>query len=219
MGLVKGIRAINEKLNESSGSSGNGTKVRWLQIKDGQSVKIRFVNEIGADSPNYDPERGEVAIVAEHTSPKDYTKKAACSMEDEGRCFGCEMHRNDPKAGWRDKKRFYTNVLVDNGTDDPYVAIWSMGTFKSPTFTTIQDYVDDVEVDSLSNMTWKLKRSGEKTETTYSLLPGQIDKTPFDWADYKAFPLESAIRTLPYAEQEAFYIGFSAPGSSADATW
>jgi len=65
-------------------------------------------------------------------------------------------------------------------------------------------------------MTWKLKRNGMGTETNYTLIPSAPDAEPFEWNDTKPFPLESALNKIPYAEQEAFYLGFDSPsGSSA----
>ena len=68
-------------------------------------------------------------------------------------------------------------------------------------------------------MIWKLKRNGKGTETTYILLPGKQDAEPFNWGSHEAFNLDKVIRELPYAEQEAFYLGFANPTTSAAAEW
>jgi hypothetical protein len=138
-------------------------------------------------------------------------------METEGKDFAEEMHRKDPKAGWGGRLRFYTNVLVDDGVNDPFVAVWSMGVTKSPTFNTIREYA--LESNSISNMTWKLKRNGKGTETSYTFIPLKQDETEFDWSKYEAFNLENALRKVPYAEQEAFYLGFENPAVSTSVDW
>jgi hypothetical protein len=199
MSIVKGLKNIEAMLDKPKIES-NGPRVNWLKLEDGQRVNVRFVIELDADSPNYDEKNGLAIVVSEHTNPKDYKRKAACSIESEGRCFGCEMHRKDMKAGWRARMRFYINVLVDDGSNDPYVAVWSMGVSKSATFDTIREYAVDSE--SLTNMTWKLKRSGKGTETTYVLIPGKQDTEKFDWSKHEVFDLESTVREVPYAEQE-----------------
>jgi hypothetical protein len=212
MSVVKGLKNINALLDKPKYDE-NKAKVRWLKLADGQSVKIRFIEELDEDSPSYSEERGLALVVKEHTNPKDYKRKAVDTMDTEGRDWAEEMHRKDPKAGWRARLRFYCNVLVDDGLEDPYVAIWSMGVSKQSSFNTIREYA--LETGSISNLTWKLKRNGQGTETSYTLIPSTPDKEPYDWKDTRPFPLESALNKVPYAEQEAYYLGFDTPSATS----
>ncbi len=212
MAIVKGLKNINALVDKPK-YEGTGSKVRWLKLADGQSVKIRFIEELDEDSANYNADRGLALVVSEHTNPKDYKRKAVDTMDTEGRDWAEEMHRKDPKAGWRARLRFYCNVLVDDGIEAPYVAIWSMGVSKQSAFNTIREYA--LETGSISNLTWKVKRNGQGTETSYTLIPGGPDKEPFDWAAVEPFPLEKALNKIPYAEQEAFYLGFDTPGTTS----
>ena len=216
MAIIKGLKNIEAMLDKPKFEN-NGPRVTWLKLEDNQSVSVRFVNELDGDSPSYDEKNGLAIVVSEHTNPKDYKRKAACSAESEGRCFGCEMHRKDMKAGWRSRLRFYINVLVDDGVNDPYIAVWSMGVAKSATFDTIREYVQDSQ--SLSNMTWKLKRNGKGTETTYILIPIKQDEEKFDWSKQEIPDLEAVVREVPYAEQESFYLGFDNPSVSTSVDW
>jgi hypothetical protein len=50
-------------------------------------------------------------------------------------------------------------------------------------------------------------------------MPGPTDTEPFDWSDYEAFPLENAVRNVPYSEQEAFYLGYDNPSTSTNIDW
>jgi len=207
MAIITGLKAIQNKIDyPSGGSSDGGPKVRWLKLEDGQSVKVRFINEIDADSPNYNKDRGLAIVVAEHTNPKDYRRKAVCTRQDEGQCYGCDMDRREPKAGWRAKLRYYTNLWVNDGNEE-YVAIWSQGVGpKSLTTKTLIEYAADTG--SISNLVWRLKRSGTGTSTTYPLFPLSTDDTEFDWSNIEPYDLErSAIRQIPYADQEAFFMG------------
>ena len=110
MGLVKGLKAMNQTIDRPNSSS-DGPRGRWLKLNDGQSVKIKFLQELDPDSPNYNEKAGLAFIAVEHTNPADYRRKALCSIEDQGRCFGCEQHRRDPKAGWKGRCRLYCNIL------------------------------------------------------------------------------------------------------------
>jgi hypothetical protein len=218
MSVVKGLKAINALLDKPKYDN-EGPKVKWLKLADGQSAKIRFIEELDEDSANYSPDRGLALVVKEHVNPKDYKRKAVDTMESEGRDWAEEMHRKDMKAGWRARLRFYCNVLVDDGIEAPYVAIWSMGISKQSSFNTIREYA--LETGSISNVQWKLKRNGQGTETNYTLIPSAPDKEPFAWGEIKPHQLELALKNIPYAEQEAFYLGFDGPsaGSSTNADW
>jgi hypothetical protein len=217
MSVIKGLKNINALLDKPKMES-TGPKVRWVKLADGQSAKIRFLEELDQDSAHFTEERGLAVVISEHTNPKDYKRKATCTMESLGRCFGCEMARKEPKSGWRARLRFYCNVLVEDGLEDAYVAVWSQGISKQSAFNTIKEYA--METGSISNLVWKLKRNGQGTETNYTLIPTKPDSEPFDWASYEAFNLEKVVRDFPYAEQEAFYFGFDTPSITAtNADW
>ena len=212
MSVVKGLANINALVDKPKYDS-DKPRVRWLKLTDGQSVKIRFIEELDEDSPSYSADRGLSLVVKEHTNPKDYRRKAVDTMESEGRDWAEEMHRKDPKAGWRGRLRFYCNVLVDDGIEEPYVAIWSMGVSKQSSFNTIREYA--IETGSISNLAWKLKRSGSGTETVYTLIPSAPDSEPYDWNKVEPFDIDLALNHVPYAEQEAFYLGFDTPSASS----
>ena len=216
MTIVKGLKNINA-LVEKPKSESSGLKVRWVKLADGQSAKIRFVNELDSDSASFSEDRGLAVVVSEHTNPKDYKRKAACTQETEGRCFGCEMSRKEPKSGWRTRLRFYTNVLVDDGLEDPYIAVWSQGISKQSAFNTIREYA--LETGSISNLMWKLKRNGQGTETNYTLIPSTPDSEPFNWSKYQPYNLDKVVREVPYPEQEAFYFGFDTPTTTTNVEW
>lgn len=219
MSIIKGLKDINALLDRPKYDEA-GSKVRWLKLADGQSVRIRFIEELDEESANYSPSRGLALVVREHSNPKDYKRKALDTMDTEGRDFAEEMYRKDPKgnAGWKAKLRFYCNVLVDDGIEAPYVAIWSMGVSKQSVFNVLREYA--LDTGSISNLQWKLKRNGQGTETNYTLLPVAPDTEPFDWSGVSPFPLESALRKVPYAEQEAFYLGFDTPSvTSSNIDW
>jgi hypothetical protein len=218
MGIMKGLKAM-ESLDRPSASAGDGTKVRWLKLEDSQSAKVRFVNELDEDSPHYDAGRDLAIVVSEHTNPKDYKRKAVCTMDSEGRCFGCEMARKEPKNGWRARFRFYTNLLVDDGLETPYVAVWSQGVGKQSAFNTLKEYA--IDTGSISNRFWRMKRQGSGTDTTYILLPGDPDNEKFDWKGVEPFNLEKVVREVTYVEQESYYLGFDGPvtNSTTNINW
>jgi hypothetical protein len=206
MGIVKGLKDLNKALDKPQSSGGEGSKARWLKLEDGESIKIRFLQELDPDSPEYSDALGLGFIAVEHTNPKDYRRKALCSMDDQGKCWGCEQHRRDYKAGWKGRSRLYINVLVDDGKEDPYVAVLSQGSSGKTITPTVIEYAG--EMGSITNLMWRIKRSGTKTDTSYTIIPLAKDETKFDYSALELYKLEEvAIRDLPYTEQEAFFNG------------
>ena len=226
MAIVKGLKNITSVMDKSSGDS-DGSKARWVKLADGESVKMRFLQELDPDSPDYNEKAGLGFIAAEHTNPNNYRSKALCTSDDQGRCWACEQHRKDYKAGWKARSRLYINVLVDDGKEDPYVAILSQGTSGKTITPTLIEYAG--EMGSISNLTWRLKRSGTGTSTEYVGISLGQDKEKFDAAKYELFDLEKvAVKEVAFDEQEKFYMfgeseeaaeGSSSEGTSANVEW
>lgn len=217
MGLAKGLKELNKAIDKPSYSEGEGTKARWLKLEDGEAVKVRFLQELDPDSPNYDEKRGLGFIANEHTNPGDYRRKGLCSMDDQGKCWGCEQHRKDYKKGWKARARLYVNVLVDDGKEEPYVAILSQGSSGKAITPTIIEYAG--EVGSITDLTWRIKRSGKGTDTSYTIIPLAKDDAKFELGELALYELEKlAVRDLPYVDQEAFYAGNSEGEDKADNT-
>jgi hypothetical protein len=216
LGIVKGLKGLNQVMDKPQ-SSGDGSKARWVKLEDGESIKIRFLQELDPDSPSYNEKNGLGFIAVEHTNPKDYRRKALCSMEDQGKCYGCEQHRKDYKAGWKGRSRLYTNVLVEDGKEDPYVAILSQGSSGKTVTPTLIEYAG--EMGSITNLMWRIKRSGTKTDTSYTIIPLAKDEALFDSSTLELYDLETtAVRDLPYVEQEAFFAGENGGNEESSAT-
>jgi hypothetical protein len=210
MSKIVGLVGMSKAMEKSSYSGGEDSKAKWLKIEDGEKVIVRFLQELDPNSPHYDDKLGCGFFGVEHTSPKDYRRKALCSFEDEGRCYGCEQNRAYPKTNWNAKKRLYVNVLVNDGKNEPYVAILSQGTSGKTITPTLIEYAE--LMGSITNLTWQIKRSGTKTDTSYTIIALGKDEQPFDASKFEIFDLDkTATRLVPYAEQESFYTGESAP--------
>lgn len=201
--LVRGLSALEAYLDKANAPFDDSPKARWLKLDDNQSVKITFLQEIDADSPQYSQKNGTVFLAVEHSNPDDYRKKALCTIEDEGSCYACEMARAHPKTGWRSRGRLYANVLVDDGNDDPYVAILSQGTSGKSITPSLAMFAGDSG--SITSNTFRIKRSGVGTATSYALIP-LMKSDPVDVEGYDLFDLEKVcVRHIAYADQKAFY--------------
>lgn len=221
MGVLKGLKSIqnyNDAIERAKAERENRVKAEWLQLKDGDSVKVRFLQELDEDSPNVSEKNGLGFLAVEHTAPADYKRKAVCTA-DEGGCYACDQARaatsKEDRAGWRQKTRLYVNVLVDDGKNEPHVAILSQGTGAKSITPTLLEFA--VENDSITNRWFKIKRTGAGfSDTSYSLIPFDAKNDLPSVEDYEIFDLDKAVvRNVPLAEQAAFYSGNTASEDSA----
>lgn len=210
MSVVKGLKNITAKIEaDEARFSGDSVKTKWVSLKDKESVKIVFLQELDDDSPSFSEKNDLGFIAVEHSNPDDFKRKALCTMEDEGACWACDRNRasykEDPeyKGGWKQKSRLYINVLVDNGKEDPYVAVLSQGLSAKQITPALIEHAG--EIGAISDKWFKLKRQGAGfSDTQYLLTPlAQHDKNV---EDYELFDLNNVVRQVPYAQQEAHYL-------------
>lgn len=206
MGIVRGLKSINAHIEAEdakfAGSDGPATK--WFKLADKQAVKVVFLQELDPDSENYSQKNDLGFLAVEHVNPKNWRRKAVCSLDDEGACYGCEQHKKDWKAGWKQKTRLYINVLVDEGKPDsePYVAVLSQGNGPKSITPTLIEYAGDDG--TITDKWFTIKRSGAgATDTSYTLRAGK--EHGLDVEKYELFDLEKVLRQVPYADQEAHY--------------
>jgi hypothetical protein len=204
--LVGGLATLNRYIDKANKAGGEDfPKVDWLKLKDGESVKLSFLNEFKS-SPDFNEKAGEVLIAAEHSPSDLFPKKMECTAGEQGDapCYGCEMNKKHPRTGWAPKGRFYSNVLVDNGTEPPKVMVLSQGMSGKSITPTLAMIAGDTG--SISNLQWRMKRSGSnKNNTEYAIVPimGSKGVNP---DNYELFDLKRVcVRHVPYEEQAAFW--------------
>lgn len=222
MSFAKGLKELTGVMDRVAASTGDREKSRWFKINAGQKVKIRFLQETDADSPKYSAKNGLVFAASEHTKPSDYKVKAVCTLEDEGKCYGCEKNSAGPRTGWNARSRLYANVLVDDGKEAPYVAIISQGFSARAITPTLLEAAETYG--AISDRWFSIGRIGSATDTSYTLFPGA--ETADDVEQYDLYDLEqAAVRQVPYEEQAAFYNAGEAeseaagPSDNTDFSW
>jgi hypothetical protein len=201
MSIVRGLKNINKAIEaeEAKFSGGDRAKTVWFTLKDKQSAKILFLQELDEDSENFSAKNDLGVMAVEHVNPKNWQRKAVCT---EPQCYGCEQHQKDFKAGWRQKQRLYINVLVDDGQNEPYVAVLSQGMSGASITPTLFEYAAE---GSITNQWFKIKRMGEKKDTSWLLMPGP-DASDVNVEDYTLFDIsKDVLRNVEYEKQEAHY--------------
>lgn len=201
MGIIQGLQGITQYVEKSQG---NGGDVRWLKLKENESVKVHFLQEIDENSPNYNPNAGLAFVSPEHTNPAEgmFKHKAICTA-DEGKCLPCELYERGER-GWKVRGRFYANVLVDDGKNDPYVAILSQGLSGKSITPALAMFADDNG--TITAYQFRLQRKGSgKNDTEYALTP-IMSSSGVDADNYDLYPLDKVVvKHVPYEEQAAFY--------------
>lgn len=207
MGIVRGLNAINRHVEAEEAKFNNRDEdyvpIKWFKLADKQSVKVVFLQEMDQDAVNYSEKNDLGFLAVEHVNPQNWRKKALCTIDEEGACYGCEQHRKDWKAGWKQKTRLYINVLVDDGQNEPYVAVLSQGNGPKSVTPTLLEYA--TEDNTITDKLFTIKRTGSgATDTSYTLRAGKEHSVNVE--DYELFDLTKATREIPYAEQEAHYL-------------
>lgn len=200
MGVIKGLAAIQQELAKrpQQGDFEDKPKARYVSVEDGKSIKAVFLQELDEGSPNFNEKNGTGIFVLMHTNPDNWKKSAKCTA-DQGECYGC-------KQGWKQKVLLFINVLVDDGREEPYVAIFNKGLGKGSVAQSLLNMAADDDFDlSISDKTFKFARTGTKTNTTYSL-----DALPkphsLNVEDYELYDLEKYVFTVSPEKQEAYYL-------------
>jgi hypothetical protein len=213
-GVVRGLKKIkaHNEAEDAKFSGSDGPRTQWFKLADKQQAKVVFLQELDEDSPNFSKKNDLGILAVEHSNPKNYRRKALCTIDD-GECWGCEQHRKDYKAGWKQKSRLYVNVLVDDGNNEPYVAILSQGSGPKSITPTLIEYAADDE--TITDKWFTIKRTGSgATDTSYTLRSGKASDVKVE--DYELFDLNNVVRSIPYAEQEAHYLSGQDEAESND---
>jgi hypothetical protein len=220
MSTLKGlaaIRAFGEKQAQAAKEREdrlNAPKVEYLNLNDGQSVRVRFLQEMDAESENYDKTRGTGTLAVEHVVYVKSLKRmyrATCTIEDEGRCYGCERARAGDKE-FGQKRNYYVNALVDfMDGEEPRTMIVSRGmgsTFFAQLF-------EEAEEGSITESNYKITRKGSGTDTKWLLKV--LKDEPLDVSEVVVHDIDNekngVIRSFPYeatnekASQEQYFNG------------
>jgi len=188
---MKGVLTGLKDLKKLSSDKPTGGGSYYLKLRDGQSAQIRFLQELDESGKNYDEARGLGRAVFEHSNPDDFRQKFVCTLNDEGKCAGCERVPMNPR--WKKNSRLYINVF---NLDDNVSQIVATGFSPKGIGGTLIEYAEDFG--SICDRNFKLKRTGESIKTSYSLFPREI--SDFDLAKPQVHDLDTVVRYRTYDE-------------------
>lgn len=206
-GALTGLKNLKEVAASVQSSTGGGG---FMKLKDGQSVTVRFLQELDTKGKNYDPERGLAVSVFEHSNPENFAQKFLCTMGEEGVCLGCERVVIDSK--WKKRSRLYINAYV---VEDNQVQIVATGFSAKGIGQALIEYADDFG--TISDRNYKLKRQGEGLRTAYTVYPRDI--SPFEFGDVEVRNLETVARYRTYDECVELIEGSNTKDLSSNSDW
>jgi hypothetical protein len=198
LGYLEGLAQIDEQIEASQSGGEERQKAKWVSLKDGESVKLTFLQELDKGSPNYSEKNGLGRFYLEHSNPNNWKTQAECTIN-EGACHGCAN-------GWRQKTVLYINALVDDGMNEPYVALFSRAVGKGSVANDLRAIAADPDYgNSITDKTFKFSRTGKtKDDTTYTLSP--LPKaTKVDIENQELWDLSQAVLTIDDVDKQARY--------------
>lgn len=187
-------------------------KIEWFGLGKNKKnpVKVRFLQEFTEDSPTYDSTKGKVVFLVEHTSPHNFQRRAECSFDSEGRCFACEMAKEETETklkngevkrfAWKQQSNMYTWVVTEDG-ELQLLSRPAPGNF----FDLVHGFATKQGKGSLTKFEFEISKGPQKNDK-WNLMP-QFEPS-FEVPELEKLPdIESAVaRKIPYAEQKKFYM-------------
>lgn len=164
-----GLKKLREVAAGAQNTGGGG----FLRLKDGQSVTVRFLQELDEAGKFYDVDRGLAVSVFEHSNPDDFSQRFLCTSLDEGKCVGCE--RVVINNRWKKRSRLYINAYV---VEEESTQIIATGFSSKGIGGALIEYADDFG--SISDRNYKLKRAGEGLKTSYTIYPREVSDFQFE---------------------------------------
>lgn len=212
MGAFKTLGELQTATKRKEKSKDNLTP-RYFSLKDGESFRIRFRQELAEDGSLFSDEVGTAEIVPVHTNPSDFRKSGVCTANDPEygyKCWACEQIAGTEEGyKWKPKPHLVVNVAVLM-TDESGKQTWEPRILDQK-FSAQHIGSDVVEFASMNgsimDRDYMFKRTGSGTDTQYKLLPLDAGDPDSSIADLEMHDVTSIYHAVPYAEQPGRYLG------------
>jgi len=205
--MFKSVKTLSEleKAVVPGQSGAKGTTKKYLTIGAGESVKIRFRQELTEDAKFYEDSVGTAITIPVVTSPINWKWRAASTAQLEKfnfKCWATEQAVRD--KAWRPKPHLIINVAVETepGLWEPRIIDT---TFNQRHIGAILiEYAK--EFGTITDRYYKYSRQGSgASDTNYSLIPLDVSEMPKSIAELPMHDLENTYLTLSYDKQEKYF--------------
>lgn len=201
------MKSLIDRMKQDAEGKGGS----YLKLKDGQQVRLRFLQELDPKASGYNEELGLAFYTMVHSAPGNFKKSAECTKDSEGACWACEQvdtsgvwkddKGKDASWKWKPKGRLYVNVLVTD-SDGQSVKVLQQGLSDKHIANNLIENAE--EYGSITDRDYKLKRKGDgMNNTSYTLT--SLDKSPLEVEGLTLHDLSKLVRAVAYANQETFY--------------
>lgn len=177
MGIVRGAQAIKDAAEPRTPS----VEFKWFKLEDGESVKVRFLQEIDYDAPGYSEKNdvGFMATIINPPGPEGWKHRFVLDEENEGLLLRIK--------DWPKKQRFYINMLVERDGE------WVQEVWDTSKANVRQLLEWSAELGGLTKNDFKITRSGKGTSTNYIIM-GKAE-AEFDPEEYEMVNVEERFLT------------------------
>lgn len=203
--MFKSVKTLSE-LEKTTATGGPKEKVRkFLTLQDGESLKIRFRQELTEDAKFYDDSFGTAITIPVVTSPINWKWRAASTSQLEKfnfKCWATEQMIKD--KAWKPKPHLVINVAVETepGTWEPRIIDTTFN--QRHIGAVLIEYAK--EFGTITDRYYKYSRKGSgASDTNYSLIPLDVSEMPSHIAELPMHDLENTYLVLPYEKQEKFF--------------
>lgn len=159
--IVKGAAAIRTATEQKDFAD-----YGWFKLGDGESVRVRFLQELDYESDGYDEEAGVGALVTFFTPPVENGFLHRYVVDDDNE----DLLERIPD--WEVNTRLFINVLTERDGEWKH-EIWNA---SKTTARSLLEWSDEFE--GLTNQVWKVKRSGKGKQTQYLFMAKPNDDLP-----------------------------------------
>lgn len=208
--VKKGLSAIKQLQAEQKAraEAASRPKANWFSSvfpkKTGDTLVVRFLQEMDEDSPNYNAERGLGFIAVEHQAPgpDGYKRRALCTADEDegGECYACIRHKQNYKEGWRQRQNLYINVLAEV---DGKLTTFILSRNANSSFVESL-LVEAIDEGSITDANYRITKTGDGTSTNWLLK--RLKGDTLDDSEAEVFDLNaSAVREVEFDKQAEYY--------------
>lgn len=212
-----GLGDLRKKIQEREERNADRTSAKWFStlLKESHSgkLKIRFMQELSEEAELYREDWGTYLGATEHTAPgaQGFRSRALDTTELEGKDWAQEQHIENPKLGWGKKQNFYITVAVESfdiGTGEKVVIPAILSRPIGHDFVSqLIKIDDDSNGEGITGKTFWLTKTGQKTETKWTIEEETDPDKQIVFGDIAPYNLrESAVIHVPYDKQKEFYM-------------
>lgn len=175
-------------------------KTNYLKLGAGETKVIWFAQELDEGSEHYNPDAGLGVMAKEWRDPNNFRKRILDTGE---KCWPAERRAAGDKD-WRLRTSLYINVVCDDDDGNPAVFILNQGFGPKSVVPWLIEYATDAG--SITNMKFKIKRTGSEMEdTAYTLMPVGAATDPIDLTGLELYDFNKVLNHVAYEDQAAYF--------------